>query len=80
MLADHIETYVRATAGLKKTGLITQFNNGQTVGPSPYLGVRNKTMTLIIQLMNALGLAPRSRLSAGKVEDASPIAELLKGP
>ena len=80
MLADHIETYVRATAGLKKTGLITQFNNGQTVGPSPYLGVRNKTMTLIIQLMNELGLTPRSRLSAGKVEDASPIAQLLKGP
>jgi hypothetical protein len=37
-------------------------------------------MTLIIQLMNELGLTPRSRLSAGKQEEDSPVAQFLKGP
>ena len=80
MLADHIETYVQCTAAIKKSGVITKFNNGQTVGPNPYLSVRNKTMTLIIQIMNELGLTPRSRLSAGKAEEDSPVAQFLRGP
>jgi phage terminase small subunit len=80
ILADHIETYIRCSEGLKITGVITNFNNGQTVGPSPYLSVRNKTTTLIIQLMNELGLTPRSRLASGKIEDDSAVAQFLKGP
>lgn len=80
MLADHIDTYVQCTKAIKKGGIVTSFNNGQTIGPNPYLTVRNKTMTLIIQLMNELGLTPRSRLSAGKTEDNSPVAQFLRGP
>jgi len=80
MLADHIDTYVQCTRAIKKGGIVTSFNNGQTIGPNPYLTVRNKTMTLIIQLMNELGLTPRSRLSAGKSEDESPVAQFLRGP
>jgi len=80
MLADHIDTYVKCTTAIKMGGIISKFNDGKTVGPNPYLSVRNKTMTLIIQLMNELGLTPRSRLSAGKTEDDSPVAQFLKGP
>lgn len=80
MLADHIELYVACSRGIKKNGIVTQFNDGKTVGPNPYLSVRNKTMTLIIQLMNELGLTPRSRLSAGKIEEDSSLAKFLKGP
>lgn len=80
MLADHIELYVKCSKGIKKNGIVTTFNNGQTIGPNPYIGIRNKTMTLIIQLMNELGLTPRSRLSANKLEDASPMAKLMRGP
>jgi P27 family predicted phage terminase small subunit len=80
MLADYIDTYVKCMKGINKNGIITTFNNGATVGPNPYIGVRNKTMTLIIQLMNELGLTPRSRLSAGKVEKESPLAAFLLGP
>jgi P27 family predicted phage terminase small subunit len=80
MLADHIDLYVKCTKGIAKNGVITQFNNGQTVGPNPYIPIRNKTMTIIIQLMNELGLTPRSRLSAGKMEQESPVAQFLKGP
>jgi phage terminase small subunit len=79
MLADHVDTYVKCTKGLK-SGLITRFNNGQTMGPSPFIGIRNKTTTLIIQLMNELGLTPRSRLNQGKLEDDSALAQFLKGP
>lgn len=80
MLADHIDTYVQCTKAIKKGGIVTSFNNGQTIGPNPYLTVRNKMMTLIIQLMNELGLTPRSRLSAGKSEENSPVAQFLRGP
>jgi P27 family predicted phage terminase small subunit len=80
MLADHIETYIQCNKALKKTGIVSKFNDGKTIGPNPYLTVRNKTMTLIIQIMNELGLTPRSRLSAGKTEEDSPVAQFLKGP
>lgn len=80
MLADHIELYVKCTRGIDKNGIITTFNNGATVGPNPYISIRQKTMTLIIQLMNEMGLTPRSRLSAGKMEEDSAIAQFLKGP
>lgn len=80
MLADHIETYVLCVEQLRVEGLISTFNDGKTVGPNPYLTVKNKTMTLIIQLMNELGLTPRSRLSSGKTESDSPVAQFLKGP
>ena len=80
MLADHIETYIQCNKALKKTGIVSKFNDGKTIGPNPYLTVRNKTMTLIIQIMNELGLTPRSRLSAGKSEEDSPVAQFLRGP
>ena len=80
ILADHIETYVECSKDIKAHGVVATFNNGQTVGPSPYISIRNKTTTLIIQLMNELGLTPRSRLTSNKVEDDSSFAKLLKGP
>lgn len=80
MLADHIEMYIMCTRGIKKNGLVTQFNEGKTIGPNPYISIRNKTMSLIIQLMNELGLTPRSRLVAGKQEENSPVSQFLRGP
>lgn len=80
ILADHIDVYVKCNQGIKSGGVITMFNDGKTFGPNPYLSVRNKTTTLIIQLMNELGLTPRSRLASGKMEDSSPVAQFLKGP
>jgi P27 family predicted phage terminase small subunit len=80
MLADHIDTYVHCTRSIRKNTLVINYNNGSTPGPNPLISIRNKTTTLIIQLMNELGLTPRSRLSSGKVEDDSPIAQLMRGP
>lgn len=80
MLADNIETYVNCNRYIKKNNLIINQNNNQTKGPNPAVSMRAKTTTLIIQLMNELGLTPRSRLSAGKIEDNSPIGKLMRGP
>ena len=88
ILADHVETYVDCSLMLKvtdkdgkrKSRLVIPQNNNATLAPSPWLSIRNKTTTLIIQLMNELGLTPRSRLASGKREEDSPVAQLLKGP
>lgn len=80
MLADHIDLYVKCSKGIAASGIVIKFNAGATVGPNPFIGIRNKTMTLIIQLMNEMGLTPRSRLSAGKLEEDSSVATFLRGP
>ena len=79
-LAEQIDLYIKCSKAINQFGIITTFNNGATVGPNPNIPIRNKAITIIIQLMNELGLTPRSRLSAGKVEDNSPVAKFLKGP
>lgn len=80
MLADHIDTYIECNKDIANRGVVTLFNDGKTEGANPYLTVRNKTMTLIIQLMNELGLTPRGRLSINKPEEDSPVAKFLRGP
>ena len=80
MLADHIETYINCTKNIRENTLIVNYNNGSTCGPNPLVAIRNKTTTLIVQLMNELGLTPRGRLSASKVEGDSPVGKLMKGP
>ena len=80
MLSDQIELYVQCSKGIKSKGVITKYNDGKTLGPNPYIPIRDKTLKSIIQLMNELGLTPRSRLAAGKQEDNSPVAQFLRGP
>lgn len=79
-LAEQIDTYVECKKSLAKTGIITRFNAGKTIGPNPYLTVRQNTLKTIIQLMNELGLTPRGRLNSGKVEENSPVSKFLRGP
>lgn len=80
MLADQIELYVECSRAIKDGGIISVFNDGKTIGPSPYVTIRDKTLKSCIQLMNELGLTPRSRLAAGKTEDDSPLAKFMQGP
>ena len=80
MLADQIDLYIKCNIGIEKNGVVTKFNDGKTIGPNPFITVRDKTLSKIIILMNELGLTPRSRLSANKIEEDSPFAKLLKGP
>lgn len=80
MLADNIDTYVLCVKALREQGLVSQHNGGATVGANPYISIRNKTLSLIIQLMNELGLTPRSRLASPKAQENSAISKFLKGP
>jgi P27 family predicted phage terminase small subunit len=79
MLADQVETYISCVQGIKETGIVVDFNDGKTMGASPYITVKNKATTLIIQLMNELGLTPRGRLSINKPDDSSSISKFLRG-
>lgn len=79
MLADQMDIYINAGLQLKTEDLVLITNGGKTAAPNPLITIRNKATTLIIQLMNELGLTPRSRLSTNKSNDSSPIDDLLKG-
>ena len=79
-LAEQIETYIECKKKLAVTPIVTKFNGGKTLGPNPYLTVRQNTLKTIIQIMNELGLTPRSRLSSGAQEEDSPVAKFLRGP
>ena len=79
-LAEQIDTYLECKKSLAKTGIIARFNAGKTIGPNPYLTVRQNTLKTIIQLMNELGLTPRGRLNSSKVEENSPVSKFLRGP
>lgn len=78
-LAAQIEIYVRCWKGVQEGGIITQFNNGQTIGPNPYLTAGDKALARAIVLMNELGLTPRGRLATNKQEGGK-YAKLLSGP
>ena len=80
MLADQIDLYIKCTKGIDKNGVVTTYNEGKTIGANPYISIRNKALSLIIQLMNELGLTPRSRLAAGKVESGSIASQFMKNP
>lgn len=78
-LATQIEVYVRCWKGVQKGGIITQFNNGATIGPNPYLTAGDKALTRAVVLMNELGLTPKGRLAQNKTEGGK-YAKLLSGP
>lgn len=80
ILADHIDTYVQCNIGIAEGGLLMSTNDGKTVGQSPYVAIRSKVTTLIIQLMNELGLTPRGRLSTSKSTTQTDVSKFLRGP
>jgi P27 family predicted phage terminase small subunit len=79
MLADHVETYIQCNTAIAQQGLVVEFNEGKTIGANPYITIRNKTLSLILQLMNEMGLTPRSRLADTKSGEDSPAAKFLRG-
>ena len=79
MLADQLELYIQAKKQQGEFPLIVEINDGKTLAPNPYIALSNKAMDNCVKLMNELGLTPKSRLAANKLEDASPLADFLKG-
>lgn len=79
MLANQMQVYVDAQMQQDKHPLVIKINNGKTLAPNPYIAIANKAMDNCVKLMNELGLTPKSRLAANKLEDSSPLADFLKG-
>jgi hypothetical protein len=79
MLADQMQVYIDAKKMQSTLPLIVEINDGKTLAPNPYIALSNKAMDNCVKLMNELGLTPKSRLAANKLEDASPLADFLKG-
>jgi hypothetical protein len=79
MLADQMQVYVDAKRQQDTMPLVIEMNGGKTLAPNPYITIANKAMDNCVKLMNELGLTPKSRLAANKLEDASPLADFLKG-
>ena len=79
MLADQMQTYIDARAQQEKHPLVVKINNGKTLAPNPFISLANEAMKNCIKIMNELGLTPKSRLAANKLEDSSPLADFLKG-
>jgi P27 family predicted phage terminase small subunit len=80
MLADQMDLYIQCNKGIAEQGIISEYNDGKTVGPNPHVAIREKTLAKIILLMNELGLTPRSRLNSGKTEENSSVSKFLRGP
>jgi P27 family predicted phage terminase small subunit len=79
MLADHIDTYIECNKYIAQQGLVIEFNEGKTLGANPYITIRNKTISLILQLMNEMGLTPRSRLAGTKQDEDDSVSKFLRG-
>ncbi len=79
MLADQLDTYIQCNKFIAAQGLVVEFNEGKTIGANPYITIRNKTLSLILQLMNEMGLTPRSRLTTTKPDEDSPASKFLRG-
>ena len=80
MLADQLEVYIQARNLQDSYPLVIEINAGKTLAPNPFIAIANEAMKNCVKLMNELGLTPKSRLSAGRTEEASPVAQFLKGP
>lgn len=79
ILADQIDVYVNASRKITSDTIVIKYSNGAP-GPNPFLSIRNKSVGIIIQLMNELGLTPRGRFVAGKNDADSAVAKLMRGP
>lgn len=79
MLADQMQVYIDAKKQQDTMPLVIEMNGGKTLAPNPYITIANKAMDNCVKLMNELGLTPKSRLAANKLEDSSPLADFLKG-
>jgi phage terminase small subunit len=80
MLTDQIDTYVDCNRHIAVEGLVVHFNDGKTLGPSPYVSIRKEALKQIILLMNELGLTPKSRLAKPSSMPSSTLGKLMLGP
>ena len=77
MLADQMDTYVKAASALMTEPLIEMANNGARMS-NPNQKVRDAALARIMQLLTMLGLVPAGRPKRSNAP--TEIDELLAGP
>ena len=77
ILADQMDSYVKATLSLETEGLIEYANNGARMA-NPNQKVRDTALARVMQLLTMLGLVPNGRPK--KSNAPTDIDELLEGP
>jgi hypothetical protein len=78
-LATQITLYIQCLINVKENGIVTEYNNGKTLGASPYVTLMDKLLQRIVVLMNELGLTPKGRLQK-VASDSSNIGDLMISP
>ena len=58
-LADQMQVYLDCKIGIAELGVVASFNNGKTLGSSPYVSTQREALSKIVQLMNDMGLMPK---------------------
>ena len=77
ILADQMDTYVKATSNIEKEGLIEFANNGARMA-NPNQKVRDTSLARVMQILTMLGLVPNGRPK--KANAPTELDELLEGP
>lgn len=80
MLADQVETYVNCSHQITADTLLVEQNDGKTIGANPWVSIREKAIIRIVALMNELGITPKNRLDANKLNPNTGFTEFMKGP
>lgn len=79
MLAEQIDLYVQCSKALAEQPLVIEYNGGKTLGPNPYIAIRNESLKRINALMTELGLTPKTRLAKNKAVDNTVANKLMRG-
>lgn len=77
MLADQMDTYVKAANSLLEENLIEYANNGARM-QNPNQKIRDAALSRIVQLLTLLGLVPNGRPKRSAAPNE--LDELLEGP
>ena len=82
VLTHQIDVYVECARQMAQKGLVADYNNGVTSGPSLYFSMADKALNRILQIMKELGLTPGHRV--GVVRSLTPeslaMEAFLAGP
>lgn len=78
LLAESIDIFIMCTKDIRLNGLVVTHSNGVT-GKNHHVEIRDKSLGRCLQLMNELGLTPKTRKAPPPKKDPK-IEALLRGP
>jgi hypothetical protein len=76
MLATQVDLYVKCWANIKTEGLVTSYNAGATPGKNLHIGIADRALRQVVNLLDELALTPKTR---PPTKPTGVLAEFLKG-